>query len=72
MEWISVKDRLPDPSSLEYVLAYGIPTCHGDCERKLQIQFCRYSEDEGFEFGEYDCGLDTTHWMPLPDPPKGV
>ena len=75
MEWISIKDRLPedDNNRLKRILAYGTPTCCGNCEAIPQIQFCVYNrskQEEGFTYGEYSCGLDATHWMPLPDFPK--
>lgn len=69
--WISVKDRLPPDDKNTYILAYGIPTC-GRCRvKKLTVIECRYSNTEGgFFFGEYDCPIETTHWMNLPDAPK--
>jgi hypothetical protein len=67
MNWISIKDRLPSESSWKRFLAYGIPSCQ-TCEKTKQVQFCRYYEGQ-FEFGEYDCTFDATHWMPLPSPP---
>lgn len=67
-EWISVKNRLPEDSYSKRVLAYGIPAC-GNCGETQQVQFCNYQAKNGFEFGEYDCPFDATHWMPLPSPP---
>lgn len=58
--WISVKDRLPEDG--EYVLTYN-------------------EDDIGYEIGmryyikgAFIAGCvnrDVTHWMPLPEPPKG-
>ena len=67
-EWISVKDRLPKESYYEKILAYGIPMCDGH-EEIYQIQFCTY-ENGLFLFGEYDCVLNASHWMPLPPRPE--
>jgi len=58
MEWISVKDRLPEDG--QEVLAYW-----GDWNTVIDT----YSGVEwikGKSFGAF-----TTHWMPLPNPPKG-
>ena len=56
-EWISVDDRLPDKSMR--CLVY---TKRGGC--------CGYDityYNQGF-YSEYS---EVTHWMPLPEPPKG-
>ena len=66
-DWISVKDKIPEEHYSNRFLAYGIPVC-GTCAPDLQIQFCRYYEDH-FEYGEYDCVFEATHWMKLPNPP---
>lgn len=69
MEWVSVKDRLPaNNEDGERILAYGIPRC-GNCGKWIRIEFCKYHEDI-FQYGEYSCPLDATHWMKLPEPPK--
>ena len=63
-EWISVDDRLPEDDS--DVLAY---LKDGD---KGRIYPANYAKGVWF-----DCIFDipvtnaTTHWMPLPEPPKG-
>lgn len=61
-EWISVKDRLPE-DMIERVLVYvssisviGHPWI--DTDRCRNGRWVRY-------------GNDVTHWMPLPEPPKG-
>ena len=56
-EWISVKDRLPKP--FESVLVFR--------DGKISIDY----NEENCWFA-YDLnGKRTTHWMPLPKPPKG-
>lgn len=68
VKWISVKDRLPETESEERLLAFGRASC-GTCSPSLQIQFCIYTEKNGFEFGEYDCSFAASYWMPLPELP---
>ena len=79
MKWISIKDRLPIPSYDVRILAYGVPvcgTCGNEPGNKPVIQFCIFNvhyyliQKYIFTFGEYDCELDATHWMPLPEPPE--
>ena len=66
MNWISVKDRLPEEN--QEVIAFGNGTCW--CGDKGMVTECRYNNKEGFTHGEYDCGIAATHWQPLPEPPK--
>ena len=69
MKWIKVEDQLPEKYIRVLAYGYGIGCgCLGTDE--LAIQFCRLDRNGNFEFGEYDCGLNATHWMPLPEPPK--
>lgn len=57
-QWISVKDRLPE---------CGVEVITFRCESGFSIE----SRNElGFYF-DYDILDDVTHWMPLPEPPKG-
>lgn len=67
MKWIKCSERLP--SSRDRVLAYGCAAC-GTCSPTIKVQFCMWDPEDGFEFGEYDCPFDATHWMPLPNPPE--
>ena len=65
-EWISVKERLPEP--FEIVLVHTpeeklFPTV---CEGYLANYGIWYT---GFYMREPD---EVTHWMPLPEPPKEV
>ena len=63
-EWISVKDRLPKPNKL--VLCWWQS---GDGEKEhygfatFQSHGVWYVSNEGMP--------EVTHWMPLPEPPKG-
>lgn len=63
MEWISVKDRLPEESM--HVLIYT---------EFWQIEQASYyqADDLTKHFWIHNQVVDykTTHWMPLPSPPK--
>ncbi len=63
-EWISVKDRLPNEG--QEVLCYG-----GGNLMNVYI----YLDDDCWEdeYGYWETAESEgiTHWMPLPEPPKG-
>lgn len=67
MEWISVKDRLPEKNSCILVTFEDQGICQA---------FYKYWDDLDWSFPSFDCDLFTwdkekiTHWMPLPEPPK--
>lgn len=68
-EWISVKDRLPETGI--YVLA----SCTMKVRDKIDYRnavVMAFTCDEGFVDTELDEVITegTTHWMPLPEPPK--
>lgn len=72
MNWISVKHRLPVVEENLYhtrVIVFGSPTCgtHGS---DWEVMEANYSERDGFYYGEYDCFIEVSHWMPLPPVPK--
>ena len=56
--WISIKDRLPEAGS--YVLVYL------DFGYGYSITTNSYIKS-----GFVTCEKEVTHWMPLPEPPKG-
>ena len=60
-EWISVKDKLPDTEN-------EVLTCRG---HKNLIQVELYWGDGDWSDDTCD-SIDVTHWMPLPEAPKGV
>ena len=74
-QWISVKDRLPEKTEHDWVLvqlklvpedAYGVP-----CVAELRNG--EWYDADGCLIGtdpEGGCVI-VTHWMPLPQPPKG-
>ena len=62
--WISIKDRLPDDDVSILI-----------CSERKTISKATYSSDMGrYYIADSDLWyneLDITHWMPLPEPPKG-
>jgi hypothetical protein len=76
MNWISVKDRLPEVDS--YVLCWG-DTSHkwGRALRKVKVRYLSPEVIEWQEYCDVKCvGLqyiiDVTHWMSLPKDPDGT
>ena len=62
-EWISVKDRLPESGETVLCLLQG---------EGYWVSTWDYADDEMWSDGERWCSKDVaTHWMPLPQPPKG-
>lgn len=63
-QWISVKDRLPEP--WKQVLIYSL---HDFCESAVYIGVPgKWRVTWNHEMLDAD---SVTHWMPLPEPPKG-
>ena len=63
-EWISVKERLPEDSRSVIL-----------CTRSRIVGVGFYSKTTRNWVQHYSGGgiyVDVTHWMPLPEPPKGV
>ena len=63
-EWISVKDRLPE-EKVNCIVHYKHAYCDNDDYWAIGI--CFY---DGEKF-QIDLSYKVTHWMPLPQPPKG-
>ena len=63
-EWVSVKDRLPE-EKVNCIVYYQHAYCDND--GYWAIGFC-FSDGEKFRI---DLLYKVTHWMPLPEPPKG-
>lgn len=73
-KWISVEDRLPNPST--YVLALTAP---GALSVGQNVIVADYIHPKKEEYGVFIMAytpyadqyiLPVTHWMPLPEPPK--
>lgn len=70
-EWISVDDRLPDQSGNVLVIVSGNPQKNItlDCAYEL----AEYDPYDGWIMEMWPEWEDAvvTHWMPIPEPPKG-
>jgi hypothetical protein len=65
-EWVSVEDRLPDVDN-DYL-------CAIQKSKSKYVTIRSYSQKRkwyGISFGYYYSQPNVTHWMPLPEPPKG-
>ena len=73
-EWISVKDRLPDNKEHDWVLA---PVVEDNGYMHIpRVMEYRQLKNDWFEetygwLSEHNGLFSVTHWMPLPQPPKG-
>lgn len=67
MEWISVKDRLPDKNG--DFLAY-VPNEKDNTKERVETLY--YMDINNWFKGDYYSRkvYGVTHWMPLPEPPK--
>ena len=73
-EWISVKDRLPDNKENDWVLAQVVED-NGFMHIPKVMEY-RQQKNDWFEetygwLSEHNGAFIVTHWMPLPQPPKG-
>jgi hypothetical protein len=64
-EWISVEERLPEKNYHDFVLAWN----------GIHVEFLHYSHrykqwEDYYSLKEHPWKV--THWMPLPEAPKGV
>ena len=65
-EWISVKERLPETAG-EYLVVYH--PCHWDMVREeLRVGIDTFRGRTAWAKKKYQ---RVTHWMLLPEPPKG-
>ena len=63
-DWVSVKERLPQ-EKVDCIVHYKHAYCDND--DYWAIGMCFY-DGEKFQF---DPAYKVTHWMPMPEPPKG-
>ena len=77
-EWISVKDRLPELHEEAIkdegeTIRYMVSNPFLAYTDKGVMTVCVYIVQDGREWWNEDSGTEhkVTHWMPLPQPPKG-
>ena len=63
-EWISVDDRFPEEKA-NFIVYYQHAYCDNDGYWEIGICF---NDGEKFQINP---AYKVTHWMPLPEPPKG-
>lgn len=69
MEWISVKDRLPDKAC--YCFVYDdLPRAEYYAKYNKKDGFYYFENEEGDYVPYKETNAKVTHWMPLPEPPK--
>ena len=73
-KWISVNDRLPDNKEYDWVLAQVVED-NGFMHIPTVMEY-RQSKNDWFEetygwLSDHNGAFTVTHWMPLPEPPKG-
>jgi hypothetical protein len=71
MEWISVKDRLPelkDDSIIAYYKTGSIETTH--IEDNFKDITAGFDENGNQLYTKWYLNAGITHWMPLPQPPE--
>lgn len=65
-EWVSVEDRLPDTAG-EFLVVYH--PCYGDkVTSEIRVGIDSFRGKTTWAKRKYQ---RVTHWMPLPEPPKG-
>lgn len=63
MEWISVKDRLPEIDN-EYIVALDFLEVKSTTMNFMSVT------NKWHTMSSLDISKRVTHWMPLPEPPK--
>ena len=78
--WISVKDKLPTESDgtvlvcMPDVWPYNDKELFVNAKHDRRVRVAHYSEfsnDWTYEMGGKNKEFRPTHWMPMPEPPKG-
>ena len=67
-EWISVNDRLPDPKHEFDARNWYLVALSNGVVKELAYEFHNHSV---FGYGWRETAYPVTHWMPLPEMPKG-
>ena len=72
MDWISVKDKLPDRQPN---VSYSQVQCLVIYKKEIRILTFNHEHMvwDDFDMDDYFCDInDVTHWMPLPEYPKDI
>lgn len=72
MEWISVKDRLPETDNIKediFCLVYNESHCTISIHPYCQFYKC-WNDEENDDYFCEAIGDEITHWAPLPAPPS--
>ena len=67
-EWISVEDRLPEPKHEFDARNWYLVALSNGVVKELAYEFHNHSV---FGYGWRETAYPVTHWMPIPQPPKG-
>ena len=67
-QWISVNDRLPKPKYEFDARNWYLVALSNGVVKELAYEFHNHSV---FGYGWRETAYPVTHWMPLPEPPKG-
>ena len=67
-KWISVDDRLPEPKHEFDARNWYLVALSNGVVKELAYEFHNHSV---FGYGWRETAYPVTHWMPLPEPPKG-
>ena len=67
-EWISVNDRLPEPKHEFDARNWYLVALSNGVVKELAYEFHNHSV---FGYGWRETAYPVTHWMPLPEMPKG-
>ena len=67
-EWIQVKDELPEPKHEFDARNWYLVALSNGVVKELAYEFHNHSV---FGYGWRETAYPVTHWMPLPQPPKG-
>ena len=67
-EWIPVTERLPEPKHEFDARNWYLVALSNGVVKELAYEFHNHSV---FGYGWRETAYPVTHWMPLPEPPKG-
>lgn len=67
--WISVKDRLPEPTMQNQQRGFYIVALSNGVVKQLAYEFEHY-ENMIYSVGWHETAYPVTHWMPMPAPPE--